>query len=122
MSKPNQAAFDIGQLAERLFEGYLMHAAMQQVAGDPRANVFAPPIEQHQIVPVGRIKKKDGTDVTYHFIHFLNLPKSNPLIAEELPRTWIVGAFLRIGDELARHNYFDRAPELELLRHLIPTP
>ena len=28
------------------------------------------------------------------------------------------GALLTLGDDLAQHDYFDRAPELELVRHL----
>jgi hypothetical protein len=35
-----------------------------------------------------------------------------------LDRLWLVGALLTIGDALAKHSYFDHAPELELLRHL----
>jgi hypothetical protein len=39
-------------------------------------------------------------------------------IAEELPRVWLTGSLLTIGDALTAHDYFDRAPELELVRHL----
>ena len=39
-------------------------------------------------------------------------------MVEELGRVWLVGALLRTGDALQRHHYFNRAPELELLRHL----
>jgi hypothetical protein len=39
-------------------------------------------------------------------------------MVDELARVWLVGALLTVGDALARHHYFDRAPELELLRHL----
>lgn len=35
-----------------------------------------------------------------------------------LERIWFVGALLTLGDALEEHDYFDRAPELELLRHL----
>ena len=38
--------------------------------------------------------------------------------SSNLDRRWLVGALLTIGDALAKHSYFDHAPELELLRHL----
>jgi hypothetical protein len=39
-------------------------------------------------------------------------------MVEELARVWLVGALLRIGDALTKFDYFDHAPELELLYHL----
>jgi hypothetical protein len=39
-------------------------------------------------------------------------------MVDDLDRLWLVGALLTIGDALKQHRYFDRAPELELLRHL----
>lgn len=36
----------------------------------------------------------------------------------EYNRVWVVGALLTLGDALSRWTYFDRAPELELVRHL----
>jgi hypothetical protein len=40
-----------------------------------------------------------------------------------VPWFWIVGAYLVVGDALQKHGiprkgYFDRAPELELIRHV----
>ena len=116
--KANQAAFEAGQLAERLAHGYLSHLAATTVATDPRSVTLAPPILPGQIVPTAAVKRKDGTGHVFHFLHFLVLPKGDPIIANELARVWITGSLLRIGDVLARNDYFDRAPELELLRHL----
>jgi hypothetical protein len=31
---------------------------------------------------------------------------------------WLAGTLITLGDSLAVHRYFDRAPELELVRHL----
>jgi hypothetical protein len=39
-------------------------------------------------------------------------------IVDDLARVWLVGALLSIGDALKRYDYFDHAPELELLHHL----
>ncbi|SME98225.1 hypothetical protein [Pseudogulbenkiania subflava] len=116
--KLNQAAFDVGQLAERLSQGYYAHLAAISVATDPRAAQLAPQIQPGQIVPVADVKRKDGTAHVFHFLHFLSLASSDDLIAAELERVWFAGTLLRVGDALAQHQYFDRAPELELLRHL----
>ena len=43
---------------------------------------------------------------------------SDPAMLDELDRVWLVGALLAVGDALKQHDYFDHAPELELLRHL----
>jgi hypothetical protein len=40
----NQAAFDIGQMAHRMSEGYLMHLAVIQVATDPRSVALSPDV------------------------------------------------------------------------------
>jgi hypothetical protein len=116
--KPNQAAFDAGQLAERLSEGYYAHLAAISVATDPRAAQLAPQIRPGHIVPVADVVRKDGTVHVFDFLHFLSLAGSDGLIAAELERVWFAGALLRVGDALAQHQYFDRAPELELIRHL----
>lgn len=116
--KPNQAAFDTGQLVERLTQGYYSHVAAISIATDPRATLLAPQTRLGQIVPVSDVKRKDGTAHVFDFLHFLSLVQSDVLIAGELERVWFAGTLLRVGDALAQHNYFDRAPELELLRHM----
>jgi hypothetical protein len=39
-------------------------------------------------------------------------------VQREVLRSWAVGALLTLGDELSAHDYFDRAPLLELVYHL----
>jgi hypothetical protein len=39
-------------------------------------------------------------------------------IREQFPRIWLTGALLAVGDALKESGYFDRAPELELVRYL----
>ena len=39
-------------------------------------------------------------------------------IREEFPRIWLTGSLLAVGDALKDDNYFDHAPELELVYHL----
>lgn len=113
--KQNQAAFDIGQMVERIADGYYTHVAAIQIATDPRAKTLSP---RGQIVPEGYVFHKDGTFHRFHFNHYLDQARSNPEIAEELARVWLVGALLRIGDALNTKDYFDHAPELELVYHL----
>ena len=116
--KANQAAFEIGQLAERLAGGYHAHAAALAVASDPRAVVLAPPTRPGHQVPIGTVPRKDGTEHAFHFTHYLRLASTNKDLAADLARVWLTGSLLTVGDALSRHGYFDRAPELELLRHL----
>jgi hypothetical protein len=118
MAIVNQAAFDIGQMAERMAHGYLMHLAVIQVAKDPRAVALSPTMEPGQIVPVAYVSRKDGTRYAFHFTHYLAQAGSNPAMVDDLDRVWLAGALLAVGDALKRYAYFDRAPELELLRHL----
>jgi len=112
----NPAALEVGQLAERMAQGYYTHAALVEIARDPRAKSLAPTILPGHVVPEGYVECKDGENVVFHFNHFLDQAKT--AMAEDLARTWLVGALLTVGDALAKNKYFDHAPELELLRHL----
>jgi len=118
IARVNQAAFDAGRLAERLAEGYYSYAAALQVARDPRAKKLIGPAPKGHAVPVGYVGRKDGTNHVFHFSHYLEQVRSNDLLADDLQRSWLVGSLVTIGDVLAQNGYFDRAPELELIRHL----
>jgi hypothetical protein len=69
-------------------------------------------------VPVANVRRKDGSGHVFHFTHFLDQARSNPAMVYDLERVWLTGTLLAIGDALDEHDYFDRAPELELLRYL----
>jgi len=69
-------------------------------------------------VSVGRVARKDGTEHIFWFERFLGKVREDPKIQENLEMAWMTGALLTIGDALSRNDYFDKAPELELLRHL----
>lgn len=114
----NQAAFDCGQLAQRLYNGYFSHKVALEIAKHPRAASLAPAVEEQQSVPVGRVLNKGGTATTYHFLHYLKIAQSDPHLSDELDRTWLKSALLEVGDALSRNNYFDNAPELEFVRHV----
>jgi len=116
--KANQAAFDAGQLAERMAQGYYAHSAAIAVATRPEAQALVPAKLPGMTVPLGFVRRIDGTEHAFDFKHFLRLAAASPEITNELPRVWLAGSLLAVGDALARQSYFDRAPELELLRHL----
>lgn len=114
----NPAAFAAGQLAENLAAGYYAHSAAITIAKDPRAPALMPPILPGYAVPVGRVARKDGTEHVFSFPHYLESARTNPAIASELPRVWLSGSLLTLGDALGQQQYFDHAPELEFIRHL----
>ena len=114
----NLGALEVGQLSERLVSGYYAHLAAFHVATDPRAIALAPETKPGFIVPVGCVKRKDGSEHVYHFNLFLAKARDDPNIKLDMERIWLSGAVLSVGDELSAHEYFDRAPELELLRHV----
>jgi hypothetical protein len=116
--KANQAAFEAGQLVERMVHGYFAHSAAIAVATQPDAQTLAPATLPGMTVPLGIVQRKDGTEHVFDFRHFLRLASGSPEITGELPRVWLTGSLLAVGDILSRNDYFDRAPELELVRHL----
>jgi hypothetical protein len=116
--KANQAAFEVGQLAQRMAVGYFAHKAAIAVATDPRAQRLVPPTQPGFVVPVGYVTRKDGTQHAFDFHHFLDQARNDPAMAHDLERVWLAGSLLAVGDALSMHGYFDRAPELELVRHL----
>jgi hypothetical protein len=116
--KANQAAFDCGQLAERMCRGYYSHAAAVELVRNPRSVALSPPVLPGYVVPVGFVKRKDGTERAFYYIHFLEQARTDPTLTEDLERVWLTGSLLAVGDAASRSGYFDRAPELELLRHV----
>jgi hypothetical protein len=98
--KANQAAFDAGQLAERLAQGYYAHLAALSVAADPKAAQLAPQTLPGHIVPIGTVKRKDGTAHAFDFRLFLHRAGTDALITSELERVWLAGSLLKLGDVL----------------------
>jgi hypothetical protein len=114
----NPQAFEVGQLAQRLVDSYLAHVASNLIARDPRSAALVPPVEPDQDVPIGRLLNGDGTP-SFEFNFESYLAKAvDDSIAAEFDRTFAAGALLALGDALAGHGYFDRAPQLELVKHL----
>jgi hypothetical protein len=112
-------AFDIGRMAGRMAQGYYAHKAAIGVAKDPRANSVVPAeVRNDPAVPVGDVTRKDGTGHVYDIHHYLDYARTNLEMTHDLERVWIVGSLIAVGDALDKRDYLDRAPLLELLRHL----
>jgi hypothetical protein len=121
--------FEVGLLARRMAQGYYAHSAAMMVAKDLRSDdLTRHPLENRfgVSIPVRAfVPRKDGTLHHYDAVHYLNDARSNPPVVDELPRVWLVGSLLSVGDALAmlsRHlrppRYLDGNPTLELLYHL----
>ena len=113
----NQAAWDVGVMAQRFASAYCTHIAALYVAADPRATTFAPAVEPDESVSVLRVPRDDGTHHKFAFDHFLAEVR-RPELLEDLKRSWLASSLLTIGDALGQHEYFQHAPEAELIRHL----
>jgi hypothetical protein len=50
--------------------------------------------------------------------YVLDLMRSEPDLRAEMDRAWCVSSLILLGDCLAAENYLDRAPILEMVRHL----
>jgi hypothetical protein len=92
--KANPAALKVAELTQRLVGGYYAHAAAIEVARDPRVKTPLSAIPPDQIVPVGFVPRKDGTNYPYHFHHFLDQVRTNSEIGDDLQRTWLAGSLL----------------------------
>ena len=114
----NQFAVDTAELAQRLVYGYYVHMATISVAADPRAGQISPPVLPGHSVPTGTVKRKDGTEHVYDFTFHLSRARTDSDLAPEFEQVWLAGSLIKLGDKLAQNQYFDRAPELELVRHL----
>jgi hypothetical protein len=112
----NQAA--VARMAHGLAVGYYSFLVAHLVAVNPTSiNSLPRPMVIGQN-PTGEIQRKDGTSHTLDLRHYLDLLREDHDLQRYFLRTWAMGALLMLGDELARHDYFDHAPVLELVYHL----
>ena len=108
----NLEAFRTARLAHRLGGGYYVHSAIIDVAaGVDRSQ----PINWNITRDVVR---KDGTKHHFSFDHYFREAFENSRTKDDLDRVWLTGGLIALADALERNEYFDRAPHLELVRHL----
>jgi hypothetical protein len=108
------AASHVAQLAYDMLRGYLAHIAA--VRSIPR-------IDGNALVrliagwPSDFVQSKDGTKWSFDTQDAL-VDLADKTIDAELPRVWLTGSLLALGDALTEQDYFDHAPLLELVYHL----
>src|SRR5438270_803097 len=111
----NQSAHDVAQLTRDMAAGYAAHIASSRVASQVDSNALVGLIAAY---PTDSVQRKDGTPWSFDTQDALVSAVARQAIAEEFPRVWLTGSLLAVGDALEHHNYFDHAPELELVYHL----
>ena len=111
-------AFDVGRLAHRMVQGYYAHSAAIEIARGPDAKTLASESPLGQIASY--VTRKDRTQHIFDLPYYLGQAHTNPEIVDELPRIWLVGSLLTLGDALSRlrRSYLNHAPILELIYHL----
>src|SRR5262249_11396086 len=116
---PNTAdILAVSRTANRLAAGYYAFLVAHLVAVNPESINSLPPAKALGEDPLGEIKRNDGTAHVLNLRHYLDLLREDHGLQRELLRAWAMGALLTLGDELSAHDYFDRAPVLELVYHL----
>ena len=110
--------FAVGRLAHRMAQGYYAHTAAIEIAKGPHAKALVSETPLGQISSY--ITRKDGTQHTFDLPYYLGQAHTNPEISDELPRIWLVGSLLIVGDAVKKleRPYLKHVPLLELLYHL----
>jgi len=67
---------------------------------------------------MGTVLCKDGTARAFDLAYVRDQMRSHPTLRIELDRAWCASSLVMLGDRLAAEDYFDRAPVLEMVRHL----
>lgn len=107
-----------GRLAYRLRFGLYAHAAALDLARDPATMHAALEAAGGAEPTSGVVVTKDGSTRRYDLTYVMELLQSDHDLRTELDQAWCVSSLVLLGDRLAAENYFDRAPVLEMVRHL----
>jgi hypothetical protein len=114
----NSDALRVGKMAERLADSFYVLSAALSIAIVPGSHQLAPSVLPGNVVPVGTLLRKDGTEHVFHFTHYLEKARSDPDLLENFQQAWLGGALITLGDALTIHSYFTHDPILELVYHL----
>lgn len=112
------SAEETGRLASLLRFGLYAHTAVVELGRHPHATSLALRTAGDGESPVGSVACKDGSSRPFDLKYALDLVGSEPALRDELDRAWCVSSLILLGDRLAMENYYDRAPVLEMVRHL----
>src|SRR5207249_5060267 len=113
--KANQAASDVGRLAFEMARGYAAHIVAIRMAPRLESKALVRLIGDY---PSDFVQRKDGTKWSFDTQDAIVSAVADKAIATELPRVWLAGSLLAVGDALKDHDYFGHAPLFELVRHL----
>jgi hypothetical protein len=112
----------VADLAEALFTGYAAYLAAYQIVRHPESEaVLREMIAQVPIpgrLPIGLIPRKDGWPAAFEVPSFLREAQERENFRDDYERAWLVGALLTLNDRLEAEGHFDKAPVIELVRHL----
>jgi hypothetical protein len=112
------SAEEVGLFARRLTQGLYIHDAAMVLLRSPRSAGLTPPSHPAGGPPNGLVMRKDGTVLPYDWVFLRDAATTDGALGEELDRAFLLSALVMLGDRLAAENYFDRAPILEMVRHL----
>src|SRR5437870_4184183 len=95
MSVNQAAALKVGQLARDMARGYTAHTTAIRVASRLDAKMCVRLIADY---PSDSVHRKDGTTWSFDTQDALIDAVANKSIAAELPRVWLAGSLLVVGD------------------------
>jgi hypothetical protein len=105
----------VAQLARDMAVGYTAHITASRMAPRIDSKALVKLIADY---PTDSVPRKNGPPFTFDTQDTFYNALVRDTIREEFPRIWLTGSLLAVGDALKDNGYFDRAPELELVRHL----
>lgn len=111
------SAHETAKLASVLRFGLYAHAAALELGRDPRVLSLAR-LTQEGEGTIGTVTCKDGSSRSFDLQYALGLVGSEPAMRDEMDRAWCVSSLVLLGDRLSAEGYYDRAPVLEMVRHL----
>jgi len=114
-AKEAAAANEVAQLARDMGAGYASHITAWRMPPKIDRNAFVKFISENLTDSVPR---KNGPPWTFGVQDTFYEAVVRDRIREEFPRIWLTGSLLAVGDALKDNDYFDHAPELELIYHL----
>ena len=112
------SAWDVGLLARRLTTGIYVHSAAVAIARATWGQESPPTAPVTEYLGAGFVRRSDGTAHEYDWCHHIEVARTDLGLNDELDRMWFASAVVLLGDALAAEDYFDRAPILEMVRHL----
>jgi hypothetical protein len=112
----NQATAKVAQLARDMGVGYTAHITASRIAPRIDSNALVKLIAAY---PSDSVPRKNGAPpFSFDTQDALGDAVVRKAIREEFPRIWLTGSLLAVGDALMDNDYFDHAPESELVYHL----